>query len=223
MSRAMKPNFPALASAAWFLPLLLSACSGGSDDGPGVDDTPAVSVSELAAGSYSVSAGDVANPTAGKYYAAADGNRLLVLNDGAQQATAMYRRDGNGKWQMTPAPKENTTLELLNSSPMSSHVVSITAVAGVYSVRLAAGVVASFAVNAGGDIVPGNTGCKFSGKLTSTTLPDALKLSLATAGCGDLPAQSEGFLVVDEDYSPAAFRLVTPGSTAPVDLWAYPD
>jgi hypothetical protein len=41
--------------------------------------------------------------TAGRYYAAADGSRLLVLNNSAQQATALYRRDAGGGWQMTPA------------------------------------------------------------------------------------------------------------------------
>ena len=86
--------------------------------------------------------------------------------------------------------------------------------------RLPAGAVAAFSVTAGGDIVAGASACKLSGKLTAATLPNVLKLSLAASACGDLPAQSEGYLVADGDYSPAAFRLVTAGA-APVDLWAY--
>ena len=65
------------------LAALLSACGGNHDDAP----APLVKVTELSAGAYAVSAGDAADPTAGKYYAAADGSRLLVLNNGSQRAS----------------------------------------------------------------------------------------------------------------------------------------
>lgn len=228
----MKPLFPTPATAATAarapltlaltlaLPLLLSACSS---DTPEAVAPPAVKVTELAAGTYAVSAGDAANPSAGKYYAAPDGSRLLVLNNSAQQATAMYRRDGNGSWDSMPAATRDASLELLNSSTIPSNPVNLAAIARSYAVRLPAGGVAAFSVNVGGDIVAGGTSCKLSGKLTASTLPYALKLSLAAAGCGDLPAQSDGYLVADSDYSPAGFRLLTAGATAPVDLWAYPE
>jgi len=195
--------------------VLLAAC-GSSDDA-----APQLNVTELAAGTYAVSAGDAANPTAGKYYAAADGSRLLVLNDGGQQALSVYRRDVNGGWQATPAGA--TSLELLRSNAIGSNVVTVAAVAGSYTVRLASGAVATFSVGADGRIAAGTSTCKVSGELAKTTLPDALKLTLTTAGCGDLPARSEGYLIVDGDYAPAAFRLVTGGGGVPVDLWAYAD
>ncbi|MBY0242401.1 MAG: hypothetical protein K2X55_24110 [Burkholderiaceae bacterium] len=135
----------------------------------------------------------------------------------------MYQRETDGKWKMTPAATSDTSLELLNSSAIPSTVLNIAAVARSYTVRLATGGVAAFSVNASGDIVAGITSCKLSGKLTVSALPHTLKLSLGTTGCGDLPAQSEGFLVADGDYSPAAFRLLTSGASAPVDLWAYPE
>ena len=95
--------------------LLLSAC--GSSNEPA---KPAVKVTDLAAGMYAVSSGDSASPAAGRYYSAADGSRLLVLNNNAQQATALYRRDAGGSWQVTPAATQDTALELLNSSPLPS-------------------------------------------------------------------------------------------------------
>jgi hypothetical protein len=198
-------------------PLLLTAC------GSNADNAPAVSVAELAAGAYEVSTGDGANPTAGKYYAGADGSRFLVLNNSGQQASAVYRRDGNGSWQMTPPATANTTLELLHSNPVPATTIELPALARSYTVRLAAGTAATFSVNASGDIVAGATGCKLSGKLAATTLPNALKASLTSAGCGDLPAQSDGFLIVDKDYAPAAFRLVASSGANVVDLWAYPE
>ncbi|WP_228892426.1 hypothetical protein [Pseudoduganella aquatica] len=199
------------------LPLMLAACSSGGDD------APTVKVTELPAGVYAVSAGDAASPTAGRYYAAADGSRLLVLNAGTQLASAMYQRETDGKWKMTPAATSDTALDLLNSSAIPSNVLNAAAIARSYTVRLAAGGVAAFSVNASGDIVAGATSCKLSGKLAASALPQTLKLSLSTAGCGDLPAQSEGFLVADSDYAPAAFRLLTSGAAAPLDLWAYPE
>lgn len=218
----MMPNFPVRTAALLPLALLLAACSN-SDDTPAPPPAPTVKVTELAAGVYAVGAGDAASPSAGKYYAAADGSRLLVLNNGAQQATALYQREADGKWKMTPAATSDTALDLLNSSAIASGALNVAAIARSYTVRLAAGGAAAFSVNAGGDIVAGATSCKLSGKLAATALPHALKLSLTTAGCGDLPAQSEGFLVADSDYAPAAFRLLTSGAAAPVDLWAYPE
>lgn len=205
-----------LTLAACAAALLLSAC--GSSNEPA---KPALKVTDLAAGMYAVSAGDTANPTAGRYYAAADGSRLLVLNDSAQQATALYRRDAGGSWQMTPAATQDTTLELLNSSSLPASALNFAAIARSYTVRLASGAAAAFSINANGEIVAGGSSCKLSGKLATSSLPNTLKASLTASACGDLPAQSDGYLVVDSDYAPAAFRLLTYGGNAPLDLWAY--
>nr|WP_315251582.1 hypothetical protein [uncultured Duganella sp.] len=196
--------------------LLLSACGSNHDVA-----RPEVKVTDLAPGVYAVSAGDAANPTAGKYYSAADGSRLLVLNNSAQQASAVYRRDAGGAWQLTPAPAADTSLDLLNSNATTSATLNIDAVARGYTVRLASGAAAAFSINAGGDIAAGSSSCKLSGKLSTSSLPNTLKLSLTTSGCGDLPAQSDGYLVADSDYAPAAFRLLTYSGAALVDLWAY--
>ncbi|RZT11049.1 hypothetical protein SAMN05216319_0481 [Duganella sp. CF402] len=205
-----------LTLAAAAAALLLSAC--GSSNEPA---KPTVKVSDLAAGMYAVSAGDSANPTAGRYYSAADGSRLLVLNNSAQQATALYRRDAGGSWQMTPAATQDTSLELLNSSSLQSATLNFTAVARSYTVRLSSGAAAAFSVNANGEIVAGSTSCKLSGKLAASSLPNTLKATLSASSCGDLPAQSDGYLVVDSDYAPAAFRLLTYSGSTPLDLWAY--
>ncbi|WP_338760102.1 hypothetical protein [Massilia sp. METH4] len=203
-------TLPAIALA-----LLLAAC-GSSDE----TDAPAVQVTELGTGVYAVATGDAGNPVEGKYYAAADGSRLLVLNDTDQQASAIYRRAAGAGWQVSPATA-GTAVDLLASNAVSSTVLDGASIAGRYAVRLATGAAATLSISANGDIVPGDTACKLSGKLAVTPLPNALKLELGTAGCGDLPALADGYLVVDRDYSPAVFRLVATGAKAPVDLWAY--
>jgi hypothetical protein len=109
----------------------------------------------------------------------------------------------------------------LNSSSLPSAALNFTAVARSYTVRLASGAAAAFSINANGEIVAGSTSCKLSGKLATSSLPNTLKASLAATSCGDLPAQSDGYLVVDSDYAPAAFRLLTYSGSTPLDLWAY--
>jgi len=202
------------------LPLLLAAC-GSNDDSDSGSAGPAVTVTELAPGAYAVATGDAASPASGKYYAAADGSRLLVLDDSAGQAAAMYRRDGNGAWQAPPGATAATSVELLNSNAITAATLTVAPFAGNYAVRLADRSVALFTVSAGGDIVAGDTVCKLTGKAAPAALPNALKLTLATAGCAGLPARSDGYLVADADHAPAAFRLIAPGTSAPVDLWAY--
>lgn len=208
------------ATVAMLLAMTLAAC-GSKDNDSAAATGPEVKVTELAAGAYAVSAGDVNSPTAGKYYAATDGSRLLVLNNSAQQAAIVYRREAGGNWQMTPAPATANTLDLLNSSAIPSTVPSFASVARSYTVRLSSGAAAALTVGASGDITAGATACKLSGKLSTSALPNVLKASLTASGCGDLPAQSDGYLVADSDYAPAAFRLVMVGGGAPVDLWAY--
>lgn len=205
-----------LALAAGAAVLLLSACGSNHDAAQ-----PEIKVTDLAAGVYAVSSGDAANPTAGKYYAAADGSRLLVLNNSGQQASALYRREAGGAWQLTPAPTANTTLDLLSSNATTATTLNTGAIARGYTVRLASGAAAAFNVNASGDIVAAGSGCKLSGKLSASALPNTLKATLATSGCGDLPAQSEGYLVADSDYAPAVFRLLTYSGGTLLDLWAY--
>jgi hypothetical protein len=209
----MKHSYPILAGFAF---LLLAGC--GSDDRN--DGAPAIRVTDLAAGNYTVGAGDAADPTVGKYYAAADGSRLLVLNDAGDAATAIYRRDGTGPWRATGT---TASLDLLGSNAVPAQALALSAIAGNYTVRLADGSAAAFSVNGAGEIVPGRTACRLSGNVTASPFQSTLKVALAAAGCGTLPAASDGYLVADGDYAPAAFRVLAYTDAAVVDLWAYKD
>ena len=189
----------------------LAACGG--------DDAPTVAVTDLAAGAYTVSVGDANAPTVGKYYAAADGSRLLVLADSNDQATQLYRRAPGAAWVAVPV-LGNTTVALLRSDALPVAAVTVAAQAGSYTTLLATGGVASFTVSATGDITAGTSACKLSGKLAVGSLPNTLALTLSAQVCGSLPASSTGVLAVDADYAPAV-RLVADNGTQLLDLWAY--
>ena len=220
--------------------LLLAACGGGGSNGgflpaasapasttpaPGAGATPKVSVDDLATGSYVVSSGDAGAPTVGKYYAAADGSRLLVFGDSDDRARQSFRRDAGGAWVGVPASDKDVTVTLLQSNALAAAGVDLAPLAGHYRVQTSAGVMADFSVAADGAITAGSSACKLSGKLSAGVLPNTLKLGLAagTQACGGLPAAATGVLAVDTDYAPAKFRLLADNGSQLVDLWAYAD
>lgn len=220
----MKHGFKFLALAA--IVATLSACGGdGGGDGGGIGQ-PVVSVTDLAAGSYVVSVGDANAPTVGKYYAGADGSRELVLADSDDHATQLYRRapnagSGPASWVAVPPTDRSVNVSLLRSDATASSTLTLAPFAGSYVTQVAAGMTATFTVNATGDVVAGPSTCKLSGKLAASSLPNTLQLSLAATGSGTLPATGNGLLVVDADYAPARFRLVADNGTQLLDLWAY--
>ncbi len=200
--------------------LTLTACGGGGGSGDSLVNQK-VTVDDLATGSYIVAVGDQANPTVGKYYAAADGSRLLVLADSTDHATQLYRKTTTAAWVAVPAASGDVNVALLRNTALTTSTLTTAALAGSYVAQVATGVNASFTVDANGNIAAGASTCKLSGTLAAGVLPGTLKLSLTTSACGTLPASSTGVVTVDADYAPAAFRMVADNGTQLLDLWAY--
>jgi len=203
------------------LVVLLASCGESSNNTTSNDtnNNSALSVSELATGVYTVSVGEANNPTVGKYYAGANGDRLLVLNNSNEQAERIYRRLGNSPWEAAPASATSVTLLRHDATPAAT--VDMTNLAGDYLTQVASGVTAGFNINTTGVIAANSANCKISGQLSMGNMSNTLNLSLKTANCGSLPASSTGVLVVDSDYTPANFRLLTLSEQKVVDLWAY--
>jgi hypothetical protein len=196
--------------------LLLAAC--GSGDAP---VAPKVSVTELAAGVHRVSSGDPDQPVVGSYHAAADGSALVILNDAEERAAKVYRRDGKDAWQAAPGVGQDSAVTVQSIGVQPALALSPASLAGRYVLRLGTGATAVFTLNAAGEIAAAEGGCKLSGKASPSALPQVLALTLNASGCGTLAATSEGWLVVDRDYAPASFRLVTSAAGKVSDLWAY--
>ena len=187
--------------------LVLAAC-GGDDDTPAAPASPTVTVDDATTGAYVVSVGTADALAVGKYYAAADGSRLLVLQGADDRVSQLYRRASAGAaWIPVPAASTATTVTLATRAAVAVTSPTAAALAGKYRVAIDGGH-ADFTLGA-------------DGVLTAGTLPGTLKLTLATSGCGALPASATGVLVADPDFAPAAFRLVADNDKVPVDLWAY--
>ncbi len=201
-----------------FIIIMLSGCNSSDDD-----TTPKVTVSDLSAGVYQVSSGNPDAPNIGQYYAGSDGSRLLVLNDAANKATQAYRKASSGDWSAVPAVTQDLNVSLLRHDAVANTPLTVASAAGSYVTQVSEGVIATFSIAADGSLSASNSACKLSGKLTPSSLPNALSLSLNTTACGNLPASSQGNLVLDNGYYPAAFRFITDNGTQLLDLWVYAD
>lgn len=228
-----------LCGAATAALLLLGACGGGGGGGstvfppialpappeePGAGDGPRVSVDELGSGSYVVSTGDADAPTVGKYYAAANGARLLVLGGHDDVASQAYRRNDApaARWTAVPAPDRDVNVALLQHQALKTAELAATALAGRYVSQVAGGEATAFRITADGQLsAEAGFDCRLSGALAVGVLPGTLMLELHTQGCATLPASAKGVLVADADYAPARFRLLADDGERLVDLWAY--
>jgi hypothetical protein len=210
----MQPTSRFWALAALATASALAAC--GNDD-----DDPTTAVDELGTGSYVVSTNEIDSPTVGKYYAGADGSRLLVLTNSSDQATQLYRRAASGAWVAVPNPGKDVSVKLLNNVSLPSSTPTVAGLVGSYVAQVSTGTVAAFSVAADGRIVAGSSSCQLSGQLSTGALPGTLALTLSTTGCASLPASSTGVLTVDSDYAPGSFRLVTDNGAQVVDLWGF--
>ncbi|BCL74431.1 hypothetical protein JHS3_01670 [Jeongeupia sp. HS-3] len=210
-------------AAPLVLALLLAAC-GGSDGGEASAPVAAaakVSVDALPAGSYTVSSGDDGQPGVGQYYAGSDGSRLMVVNDDDEGARTLYKQSASGVWSAVPPAKTDVTLHLSGYEPRASPLAEAAQLAGNYTVPLAAGGVAMFALSAQGAIAAMGSGCQISGQTGASKLPGALAVSLKFAGCNGLPSSASGVLLADPDYAPAKLRLLVDDGSVVADLWAY--
>ena len=89
--------------------LALTACGGDGDAAPAAPSAT-VTVDDAAPGAYAVSVGTADTLTVGKYYAAEDGSRLVVLQGTDDRATQLYRRAATGgAWTAVPASTGHVT------------------------------------------------------------------------------------------------------------------
>ncbi|KAF0811810.1 hypothetical protein IGB42_03620 [Andreprevotia sp. IGB-42] len=204
------------------LPALLVAC--GSDDPVVVTPTPApvLKVDALAEGTYMVALGNEAQPASGQYYAAADGTRLLVVNDDSERVQTLYKQTAGGAWTSVPAAKTAATISLLRSDTATAAVTDAAKLVGRYIAQTPAGANAAFTLAADGTLAPlAGSVCQLAGKAVAGKLPGTLAVTLTLAGCSGLPASASGILVADTAYAPARFRLLADDGSQSVDLWAY--
>ncbi|MEJ8849836.1 hypothetical protein [Variovorax rhizosphaerae] len=219
-------GFAALAAVA-----ALTACGGDSRSWyfpavgtPPEATQPKVTVDDPGSGAWTVSSGDANQPTMGRYYAAANGKRLLALEDDpVERVNLLLRRaDATQKWAAIPAPTSDLTVSFLRTEARMLATPDATALAGRYVVRLSDGSAADFLIGSDGRITAGSlSACRLSGSLVASSLPGTLSLNLDSSGCAGLPGHATGVLITDAQDAPARLRLLADDGTRTVDLRGY--
>ncbi|MEJ8853877.1 hypothetical protein WKW79_04825 [Variovorax robiniae] len=206
----------------------LTACGGDSRTWypvlPEAANSPTVTVDDLGTGAWTVSSGDANKPTMGRYYAAANGKRLLAQEDDPiERVNLLLRRaDASSKWAAIPVPTSDLAVSFLRTEARRLPTPDATALAGRYVVRLSDGGAADFLIGSDGRITAGNLpGCRLSGALTASSLPSTLSLNLDSNGCAGLPAHASGVLIADPQDAPANLRLLADDGSRTVDLRGY--
>lgn len=201
--------------------LLLAACHDDEPEAAAASVT--VGNAPTAAGNYLVSIGDENSPTSGRLYQAANGSRMLIVNDAGDLASAIYTSSTNGVWQRVPPAPQGEHIELQQSSAMpGSSSSSSSQLAGDYS-TLVQGVATGFSLASDGKLsASANAGCKLSGQLDAAEFsPGVRKLSLTFSQCALLSGTLSGVLIQDADYAPARLRMVLDNGAQITELWAY--
>ncbi|XZG71118.1 hypothetical protein ACTSKR_04405 [Chitinibacteraceae bacterium HSL-7] len=203
--------------------IALSACNSDSPSEPPAQPNPGsppqVTVDTLPAGRYDVAIGDANAPQLGHYYAAENGERLLIVDGDEAQASTIYRQDRTGTWRCIPAALQTQHVALLRHESAISEVSS--ASTGDYDGVLGNGERLSFRQENSGSFTALPGGCQLTGERQSSSLPGLIDVSVRLTQCGTLDGSYSGQLEASSADAPRDFRLVLDNGHALLEVWAY--
>jgi len=204
------------------LGLALSACHDGNNarqEQPAEKPEP---VPALAVGTYSVSIEtDQELPIVGKYYSGADGSKLVVLNDEQDRAQIVMHYDISTKTWHSNQSDKNLKLEFSHYEKIADQKLSLNELVGSYTLSLADGSSIPVEVKAQGQMISLDQNCSFTAKISESALANTANYQFTENKCAALKHNEKGYVVVDQDLEPAAFRLLS-DTVDSKDLWAFP-
>ncbi|OEC91703.1 hypothetical protein [Acinetobacter sp. YK3] len=206
----------------FLLGLALSACHDDNNDRQEQPAEKSEPVLALAVGTYSVSIeSDQELPTVGKYYSGTDGTKLVVLNDEQDRAQIVMHYDVATKiWHSNQSDK-NLKLEFAHYEKIDDQKLSLNELVGSYTLSLADGSSIPVEVKAQGQMISLDQNCSFTAKISESSLANTASYQFTENKCAALKNNEKGYVVVDQDLEPAAFRLLS-DTVDSNDLWAFP-
>jgi len=206
----------------FLLGLALSACHDDNNDRQEQPAEKSEPVPALAMGTYSVSIEtDQELPTVGKYYSGTDGTKLVVLNDEQDRAQIVMHYDVATKaWHSNQSDK-NLKLEFAHYEKIADQKLSLNELVGSYTLSLADGSSIPVEVKAQGQMISLDQNCSFTAKISESSLANTASYQFTENKCAALKNNEKGYVVVDQDLEPAAFRLLS-DTVDSKDLWAFP-
>ncbi|MDS7928273.1 hypothetical protein RMB13_02030 [Acinetobacter sp. V102_4] len=205
------------------LSLGLVACNSSNEDQEQKDTPSKVELApSLDIGTYTVSIEtDQELPMTGKYYSGIDGNKLLVFNDEQDRASIIITYDAkNQMWYTNQADKVTTIKHFDHVEEITGQKVNIASLSGTYTLSLANDVTIPLEINSQGQMASQDANCIFTGVITGNLLVNTASYHLQNNKCDAMKNNTKGYLIVDEDYGPASFRLIS-DMTNSQDAWAF--
>ncbi|KHF77667.1 hypothetical protein PJ15_0722 [Acinetobacter sp. neg1] len=200
----------------------LSACHDDNNDRQEQPAEKSEPVPALAVGTYSVSIEtDQELPTVGKYYSGTDGTKLVVLNDEQDRAQIVMHYDVATKTWYSNQSDKNLKLEFAHYEKIADQKLSLNELVGSYTLSLADGSSIPVEVKAQGQMISLDQNCSFTAKISENSLANAASYQFTENKCAALKNNEKGYVVVDPDLEPAAFRLLS-DTVDSKDLWAFP-
>jgi hypothetical protein len=204
----------------YFILVIAASFLVACDDNGGKSSTAKLTVDELESGRYTVSVGDENSPSIGKYYAG-NGNSRFVFVEGVDGKVAqIYRRTQNGEWTAVPNSRDDTTIKLVNSTPVLDQNIGLAELPSGFVTKTSLDQVVKFALGSNGRLTAEAGDCHIVGTVSEGDIEGLLAVALTSENC-DLPEEMDGVLVIDDDYQPAVFRLIASRGEEIMDLWIY--
>ncbi|RKG34804.1 hypothetical protein D7V21_05475 [Acinetobacter guerrae] len=206
----------------WVVLLLtfgLAACNDDNKDQQNTDITQNLAP-DLSQGTYSVSL-ETSNelPMTGKYYSGSDGNRLLIMNNDEDRAAIVMSYDAKSKtWQTnqnSPVP-----INFAHIDQITDQAVDIGSLAENYILSFPSDQSIQLEITSSGEIHSKEKNCSFAGTITKSQMNNVINYQIQNNTCDVLKNNTKGYLVIDEDLSPASFRLVS-SIAGSQDGWAF--
>lgn len=212
---------------------LLAACGGSDGDDPQKLQVPELQASNAAANLRVAVDDGVGGVLPGRYLAADNGQRLLLLTDAQGRMTSLLVRDSRqSAWQVRAGTAPKGAVVFSTTTDDTAAAGQVLALGDVavqahphgYAMRGAQGQEVVWTVDAQGVLsAPEGAACPITGQVSASGMPQALQLQLEDrkACLGGAP-QWRGWLLRDADDAPAAFRMVSAdGSSPAVDQWVF--
>ena len=204
------------------LSLGLTACNDSNENQDQKDTSSKVEFApNLEPGTYTVSIEtDQELPMAGKYYSGTDGNKLLVINNEQERASIIITYDAQNQTWHSNQTNKTASIKFDHVEKIADQKLDIALLNGSYTLSLASDVTIPLEINAQGQMVSQDANCAFTGIISANQMANTASYQLQENKCDAMKNNTKGYLVVDEDFVPASFRLVSDMSDSQ-DVWAF--